>query len=356
MLLTKRNKVVVFAPTYSRSLGIMYRVNMIVEALKQHFEVRLLTIGGSNEPLLRSLYGAVGSRLLEMRTVWEIIGEVISRRIIAERPDAAVLVTDVSAGAIPILKRSGIPAVLSIEDLSPEWLGRKPTERYFEIMREFCHEADGVIAVSEQLKKRLLREGINSSVSPPGIRKILFHPKDASSRLSSRSILNAGHLRFKEELEALNKACESLGNSFRVWSYCKGSPPGPLARLPNIRWYCYPSLDDAIADFRRRPLGMIVRFRAHCPTRIFLHAALLQPVLAIGDRWVDDVEREGIGIATSPQEAKTAVERLAMDYDRYVSKLMGFAQRNLLENAYSPLIGMLEGSMGASLAHQGGRH
>lgn len=342
-----RKKIVVYTPTYSRSLGIRYRVDMMVKALEPAYDVKVIGDSGTKEDLIRALYGSIGSRLVGKRFVWELLGERISRAVLAERPDAAILVTDMTAGAIPRLKKNGIASVLSVEDLTPEWLGGKASRGYFDRLACYSNAADGVISVSERLSDKLLGAGISSAVVPPGLERILCEKEAAVIRSSSLSLINSGRLYFDEEYAALAAVCKSLGNRYSVWAYSGGKIPSQFKSvLSEVKWYCYARVSDALSEASKHPIGMIIRFRAHRPTRIFFHASLLQPILAIGNQWAAEVLREGIGVKVDPGNAREGLEEIFRNYEFYVSNIFDYAKRNLIENAYAPLMGILRKALG----------
>jgi hypothetical protein len=336
-------RVVIYAPTYQKSPGIRYRVDMMHEALSSRFEVT--TFIDRRESVLRSAYRLMGPTMLPHRWSWERTGERISGMISEEKPDAVILVTDVTAGAIPSLRKRGITTILSIEDLTPEWLGLKDKAPVFKILESFSSQADGIIAVSESLKNRLQSLGIRSEVVPPGIRSTSITPNEAVLRVSAKpALLNSGQIQFEEELDAFRKVASSAANSYGLMSYDFGRYAEKLkAEFPGIAWYNFPSPEDAVPYLKRCPVGLIIRFRAHCPTRLFYHASMLQPIIGIGDHWTSEIESNSIGVVCNPEEVTDAMNRILGDYEAYVQATLSYVGRNSLEKAYAPLIKMLGG-------------
>ena len=86
---------------------------------------------------------------------------------------------------------------------------------------------------------------------------------------------------------------------------------------------------------------MIIRFRAYNPSRLFFNASMLQPIIAIGNDWVDEVRDKRIGVASEPSRVYEAAESIMADYPSYVGAMERFASENLLDKAYAPLIRMI---------------
>lgn len=336
-------KVAIYTPTYNRSAGIRYRVDMMSKALSRRFIVKILA--DERESMLRRLYRSIGPSLLQKEWIWERMGRSIASKIMKLRPDAAILITDVSGSAIPFLKSSGVKAFLSIEDSTPEWLGMENSVHFNSIFYRYAEKADGIVSVSSGLREKLLPMGIKSEVVPPGLERILIDCDEAIERIKQPiPVLHSGQIYSRQEYEALKSAASSIIRSHGLISYSGGTYGRQLREsLLGAEWYSYPTLDEAAAALKGLAIGLIVRFKAHNPTRLYFHASMLQPILAIGDGWTELVSKNGIGLNIQPAEASEGVSRLLDDYPRYVHSLEKFAESNLLEAAYGPLIRGLEG-------------
>lgn len=168
------------------------------KALEGQFEVHL--IRDKKENALRRVYRSLGSSLLPHKWMWEQAGERIAKVILSEKPDAAILVTDVTAGAIPFLKKEGILTVLSIEDLSAEWLKIANEKAIYQILQSYATLSDAVIAVSGKLQQKLFDIGIEAKVVRPGLEKIFVSPQEAIEREKGPQILlHSGQIQFEEE-------------------------------------------------------------------------------------------------------------------------------------------------------------
>ncbi|MCQ5376419.1 MAG: hypothetical protein NO516_00025 [Candidatus Methanomethylicia archaeon] len=170
-------KVVIYTPAYNKSSGMKYRVNMMSKALSKRFDVKILV--DERESMLRGLYKTIGPSLLSKVWIWDGVGKSIANKIVKLRPDAAVLITDVAASAIPFLKSAGIRAFLSIEDLTPEWLSMDDPDPFNSVFCRYAEKADGAVSVSFSLKEKLLSMGIRSEIVPPGLERVLIDRDEA---------------------------------------------------------------------------------------------------------------------------------------------------------------------------------
>jgi len=334
-------KVAIYTAAYSKSPGTRYKVDMLRKALMGKHEVILIC--DEDESILRQAYRHLGPSLLNWHLTWERIGKRIGSTILSSAPDAAVLITDVSASAIPFLKRKGVRMILSVEDLTPVWLKMSNPDPFYEQLRSFSRDADGIITVSEALREKLQGIGIPSEVVPHGIEKLYVNEEEARRRRAKGVvILNSGQIVFEEERKAFENSVSRILQKYPIMSYSFGKHnPRLQAKFPQITWYDYGSPEEAIPHLKACSVGLIIRFNTERPTRLFYHASMLQPVVAIGDRWVSEVSEKKLGIAASPESSLEAVDRILDDYENYLKSIEFFAQENLLEKAYAPLMRML---------------
>lgn len=334
-------KVAIYTPTYGGSPGTRYKVDMLLKALSGHHEAILIC--DEDEGVLRQAYRLLGPSLLNWGSAWARIGRRIANRVMAVHPDAVVLVTDVTAGAIPILKALGVTTILSIEDLTPVWLRMGNPEPFYRQLASFSKGADGVITVSEPLRERLQQLGIPSQVVPHGIERLQIDSDDACGRMRQGAVvLNAGQLVSEEERAAFRASMAGILPRYRVMSYSFGRHSQRLRRdFPKVDWYNFDSPAEAARHLVSASVGLVIRYNTERPTRMFYHASMLQPIVAIGDRWVEEVTRESIGVVSSPEGAVGAVEDILENYERYVRSVRAYAEKNLLPAAYAPLMKML---------------
>jgi hypothetical protein len=334
-------KVAIYTPAYKKSPGTRYRVDMLLKALTRSHDA--IVLFEEEEGILRQVYRHLGPSMLGWHSTWLRIGNRISKRVLKSDPDAVVLVTDVTAGAIPFLKEQGVKTILSVEDLTPVWLQIANPDPFYNQLKSFLQEADGVITVSEPLKEKLQQMGIISQVVPHGIEKLHINEKTASARKNDCiTILNAGQVQFDKEREAFEISVKNLLRKYRVMSYSFGRYNSELRRkFPQVNWYNFNSPDEAVKHLVGATIGLVIRFNAERPTRMFFHASMLQPIIAIGGGWVNEVSRESIGVSPVPDEILNAVNALISDYESHIKAVRAFAEKNLLPNAYAPLMRML---------------
>ena len=334
-------KVVIYTPTFSRSAGTRYRVEMMQKALSGSYNVQLIC--DKEEVLLREIYKLGGPYLLSHNIAWKKAGKRIANIVAKESPDVAILMLDAAAGAIPQLQSQGIRTILSVEGLTPEWLDARNSSQIYRIFTSYAKQADGNITVSHQLRERLSSMGIESAVIPIGLGKIRISREEALARLSRpKAILHAGQIQFKEELDAFGSVASALAGKCPLWSYSFGRYAERLRQqYPGISWYNYQSEEDAVGEISKIPIGLIIRFRAYSPSRLFFNASMLQPVIAIGNDWVDEVKDKRIGVVSEPSHVYEAAESIMADYPSYVSAMERFASENILDRAYAPLIRMI---------------
>jgi hypothetical protein len=315
---------------------------MMKKALEGEFEVQLLS--DSSENFLRLVYQLLGKSLLSHKFSWNKIGERIANLIISQKADAAILITDVTAGAIPFLKKKGIFTILSIEDLTTDWLAIPNKEAFFQILSLYSNLSDEVIAVSSDLQNKLQALGIHAKVVKPGLEKIFVTFKEVVDRKKGSPILlNSGKIQFKESKLAFERTFDKLAIEYPVKSLRNGKYVNSLRRrFPTIEWYYYSTTEEAIKKLKNCSIGIIIRFNAHNPTRLYFHASMLQPIIAIGDNWTAEVEKNSIGVVAEPNESLAAVEKIVNDYDFYIKNLGSFVEENELGKAYAPLIKILE--------------
>lgn len=312
------------------------------KALGGQFEVRLLC--DRREGILRKAYRLLGSSLLTRKWVWEKAGKRIAKLLIPAKPDVVVLLTDVTAGAIPYLKREGIKTVLSIEDLSAEWLGILNKEATFSILNFYASLSDAAITVSNKLRKKLIDIGIEATVVKPGLERTVVSLEEAINRKEhSPILLHAGQIQFDEEKTAFETAINLILRKYSVMAYSYGPFVSRIkASLPEVSWYNFSSSVEAAQNLKMCTVGFIIRFRAHNPTRLYFHASMLQPLIAIGDNWVAEVTDHSLGVVTDPGKTLDAMDKIVNNYLEYVNAIKKYATDNTLEKTYEPLIRMID--------------
>jgi hypothetical protein len=234
--------------------------------------------------------------------------------------------------------------VLSVEDLSVEWLDVANKEKILSILQFYANLSDIVIAVSDKLKSKLRKVGIEATVVRPGLERILVNFEEAVKRKEHPHILlHAGQVQFEEEEEAFKTAIEQVLNRYLMMAYSRGKSVHRMrSRFPKVLWYNYATLEEATQNLKKCSVGLVIRFRAHNPTRLYFHASMLQPIIAIGDNWIEDVASHSIGVITQPIDVLEGMERIVSNYPEYVRAVQAYAAENTLEKTYAPLIRALE--------------
>jgi hypothetical protein len=308
---------------------------MIKKALEGQFEVKVLC--DRNENALRFAYHLLGPTLLTRKQTWDRVGERIAKIILREKPDVAILITDVTAGAIPLLKRANVKVILSIEDLSAEWL-KIERSHFCRILSSYACNANHIMAVSKELHDKLLDLGIESIVVKPGLEKIIVDINEALERRSSRILVNSGQIQFPESKIAFEKILSQVVDKYEILSYSGGKFAAKLQRkFPAVDWYNYPSYNEAIETIKKGSIGLLVRFRAHNPTRIYFHASMLQPVIAVGSCWTNEITDNSLGIVVDPLQVQDSIDDIFENYHTYVKAVESYANNNTLPKAYEPL-------------------
>lgn len=314
---------------------------MMKNALNDEFDVSILI--DEREGILRNFYSFLGPKILKFNWSWKNMGKYIANRIIKEKPDIVILIIDITASAIPYLKEKGIKVVLSIEDLSWEWLKIKEKHDIINIFKKHAVLSDKIITISKSLQIKLKKLSLNSMVVPIGIEKMCISHEDRLKFFKSKNILlHAGKIQHEEEFLIFNQIANKLKYRYSIKSYMSGKYSKNLVKkFPWIDWYNYTSPEEAINQLKSCSLGIIIRYRAHKPTRLYYHASMLQPIIAMGDKWTSEVKRNKIGIVTEPENIEQNIRILLCNYHEYLYNIKEYAEKNMFENAYSPFIHFL---------------
>jgi len=213
-----------------------------------------------------------------------------------------------------------------------------------EIFREYAFLADLVISNSEILQKKLLKLEIESIIISIGLEKIYVSLQEKLNCLDSEiSLLHAGKLQHKKEFLAFSKIAEQLAGRYNFKSYQSGKYKNLLVRrFKWIDWYNFPSSDKAVNHIKSCIIGIIIRYKAHNPARLYYHASMLQPIIAIGDYWTTEVKKNKIGIVTEPENIDQDINIILNNYKTYLCNINKYAKENLLDKAYDALINFIQ--------------
>jgi hypothetical protein len=333
-------RIIIYSPAYDRSPGTKYRIDMMKKALEKEHTVQIVI--DEREEILSTLYRYLGKTLLNHNFFWDLIGKTISNKLVNLKPDVVVLIFDVSASAIPHLNQHGIKTILSVEDLTWEWLKIK-NDSIKRIFTEKSKDSDGIITTSDALYTKLHYLGIESLIVPHGLDLINATPENRKEQLQKKLILlHSGKIQNYEESIAFEKMMKQLTNRYEILSYQNGDMNSKLSRkYPEITWYNYEKQDELLDNLSKASIGIIIRYNANSPTRKYFHASLLQPVIAIGDNWTEEIEKHEIGVVCDPEKIVEAINQITENYDKYVANTNKYAESNLIENTYKPLLELI---------------
>jgi len=336
--------IIIYAPTYSKSPGTRYKINMMKKTLQKDYNVKIVI--DKREEIFRFLYAFISPILLNYAWSWNKIGKTIAKRIIDENPDIAIIVMDITAGAIPYLKEKGIKVILSVEDLSWEWLNIRNKKDFQSNFQRYANMSDLIITISESVQKKLSKLGIKAIVTPPGLEKIYVTYDEALNYFNSNiSVLHAGKIQHTDEAYAFNIIANKLKEKYRLKAYLSGKYSKNFKNKLNwIDWYNFSTPYEAINYLKSCRIGLIIRYRANNPSRIYYHASMLQPIIAIGGEWTQEIKRYKIGIPVEPNNIHQAIDYISDDYYNYLYNIYKFAKSNLIDRIYAPLTNFIKNS------------
>jgi len=274
------SKVVIYTPTYWRSPGTQYRIDMLLESLTANAFKTQLVVG--RESALRALYRRLSSMLLDKRKVWDVVGKEISRSITRLKPDYAILIHDVTACASKYLEKENIKTVVSVEDLTTRYVPsiRKNAEkakRINAILCECLQQAWKVITPSYTLTDHLSSMcGVEAVTVPVGLKPFVSYEeainrplpvKIAHTRWLKHPANYAELLSFIQARKDVTFLVHSIGSAKRI-------------REPNVVKYRFDKPQEAIPYLSQAHYGLIVELSDHYTLSTFYyHMALLQPII-----------------------------------------------------------------------------
>jgi len=326
-------RVVLYTPTYYASPGTQARVDLVRKSLEMvGYKTILIT---SHESQLQSVYHTLGKKLLTLESVWKVMGRLISRPICKQRPRAAILFIDISASAIPYLKKCDINTILSIEDLTPEYknYNLKASNKFYQILRKYADQADAVISSSYALSKRLERIGLKAIPVPVGLEPHVSLEEALVRRAYPPILLHAGQLNTQRKMEIIL----ALAHKYKLVVHNFGSLASKLSH-PNIEKYRKPTLDKAMEIVKRAHIGVILEHRkAYTLTRLYFHVSLLQPIITEGcGPWVDEANCLGVNL-----HPLNAVEEIVENYNQHVREYAEAQKRLAIPHVHKSLLSLI---------------
>ena len=301
--------IVLYTPIYRASPGTQFRVNLVQKSLEITGHKTTLITG--RETQLHKIYHSLGDKLLTKESVWKIIGKLISKPIIKQKPKTAILFIDVCASAIPYLKKHNVNTILSIEDLTPEYKNYNPktAEKFYQILTKHAEQANVIITPSYTLSERLEHLGLKAIPVPIGLEPYIT-PEEALARPSPPTILHAGQLNTKKQMEILL----NLADKYKLLIHNFGRLADKL-KHPNIEKYRKLTPKEAINTVKRAHLGLILEYRkAYTLSRLYFHTSLLQPIIAEGEGdWIREAHLLGMKL-----HSLKAITKIVENYEQHI--------------------------------------
>jgi len=324
---------ILYTPTYYTSPGTQARVNLIRKSLEITGHKTTLITG--RESQLQKIYHKIGERLLTKETTWKIIGRLISKPIIKQKPKNAILFIDVSASAIPYLKKHNINTILSIEDLTPEYKNydQEATQKFYQILTKHAEQANTIITPSYVLSERLKQLSLKAITVPIGLEPHIS-PQEALARPHPPTILHTGQINTQKQIKTLL----NLAKKYKLLVHNFGKLKDKLNH-PNIEKYRKPTPEEAIDIVKQAHLGLILEHRkAYTLSRLYYHTSLLQPIIAEGEGlWIREAYR--LGIKLRPLEA---IEKMAENYEQHVKECAQAQKKLTIPHIHEPLLNLLQ--------------
>ncbi|MFH8039212.1 MAG: hypothetical protein QXJ14_04360 [Candidatus Aenigmatarchaeota archaeon] len=324
--------VALYTPIYYASPGTQYRVDLIRKSLeKSGYRTTLISGSGAE---LKNLYNILGERLLSSESVWKIMGRSISGLICKHRPRNVILFIDISASAIPYLKKHDINVILSIEDLTPEYkkYSLKASRKFYQIFLKYADQADVIISSSYTLSKRLEHMGLKAIPVLIGLEPYVSL-EEALARQYPPVLLHAGQLDTQKKI----KIIIDLAHKYKILVHNFGNLANKLNHS-NIKKYRESDWNKVLEIVRKAHIGIVLEYRKpYSLTRLYFHVSLLQPIIADGcGPWID--EASNLGITLYPLNT---IEEIMGNYNRYVKRYAEVQKKLTVPNVHEPLLNLI---------------
>lgn len=321
--------IVLYTPVYCESPGTQFRVDMIQRSLEMSGYDTLII--RSKIPNMKKLYDTVGEELITLEAVWKAIGLFISRLIYKYKPETAILFLDVTASAIPFLKKFGIKTILSIEDLTPEYMkySSKASEKFYKLLIESADQADLVISPSYTLSQKLKYMGLKNIPVLVGLEPYVSY-EDAIARTYPPIILHTGRLNIQKQVDIIF----NLAERYKLLVHEFGKFANKLNHH-NIIKYKTSTPEKAASLVKRAHAGLIIEYRdAYTLTRIYFHLAMLQPIIMYGKgSWIKEISFLGLNTFISNEICK-----IFQNYESYVKIYFDIQKKLAVPNVHEPLL------------------
>ena len=291
--------IVIYTPTYYESPGTQYRVDKLVESLKL-FGKKCHLVVDERSNTLRLTYRFLSPYLFMKERTWIKVGEYIANRIIKYKPDAAILIHDITAAASKFLESKGIKTIVSIENLTTLYHPKIKNDKYkVEIFNKLLYKylcfATKVITPSFTLTQYIKDMfDIDVETIPIGLKPYVTY-KQALERKPPVKIAHTRWLKTKQDLGILINYIRSNPNKlFLIHDI------GVSRRInePNAIKYRFSEPDSAANYVAQAHYGLIIESGDHFTlTAFYFHMALLQPmVMVISPRLEKEAKLLGLKI------------------------------------------------------------
>jgi len=273
-------KVIIYTPTYWKSPGTQYRVDMLLSSLKAFGINAELII--DNESILRSLYRYLSNVLLDKKKIWHIIGKNITDKVMRQRPDYVILVHDVTACASQYLAKAGIRAIVSIEDLTTRYVAslRKNPEkskRINDILCECLQETWKVITPAYTLTEHIKSLcNVDSTTVLPGLKPYV----ELETALQRQPPIKIAHVRWLKHPINYIELNNYINYKKDVIFLLHNIGSAQNIKAPNVIKYRFNTPDEATTFLSQAHYGLIIELSDHFTLSTFYyHMALLQPII-----------------------------------------------------------------------------
>jgi len=327
--------IVVYTPTHYESPGTQYRVDRLVESLKL-FEKKCLLVIDERSKALRLAYRFVSPYLFMKEQTWIKVGERIANKVIKYKPDAAILIHDITAAASKFLESKGIKTIVSIENLTTVYHPKiKKDKHKVEIFNKLLHKylcfATKVVTPSFTLTQEIKDTfGIDAETVPVGLKPIVTYMQ-ALERQPPIKVAHTRWLKTEQDLDILIKYIRNNPDKlFLIHNV------GISRRInePNVVKYRFPDADSAASYVAQAHYSLIIESGDHYTlTAFYYHMALLQPmVMVISLRLEKEAKLLGLKITKD----------FPLDYISEVKSLKNIREKFVIPNVHRPIIKILE--------------
>lgn len=273
-------KVLIYTPTYWKSPGTQYRIDMLKESLSQAGIDVFVKI--SRENILRNLYKIFSHYLLLNKKTWIIIGKKISTEIAKYRPTYAILVHDVTACASKYLEAMGIRTIISVEDLSARYNSKiyyNFKRRYYiiNILCECLKNAWKIITPAYTLSSEISALcGVDVITVPIGLKPYV----DFEMAVRRSFPIKIAHVRWLKNHYNFDELIKYIHSNKNVIFFIHNIGLVKNINAPNIIKYRFKRPEEALDFLSRAHYGLIIEYGDfYTLSTFYYHLSLLQPMI-----------------------------------------------------------------------------